>query len=285
MPGGRIPASTSLFPTRVTPAPRLTHRLGSANLIVEMARQTLGKKRVPRVTQASVPAPPALFLTAAQGLECKDTPSFHAADPRPQAPQTTPRPRARGLAPAGRGLPTGLAGDWLKPARWQRKEPIWAAAAGGGQAPTAVGCGWASRLLLPPTGLFLGDLGDLRPWRAGAPSVTLPLPLVDERAGRRPASEKAQQAPGPLRAQPREKNPTWGVVRFSVDTSQHPARPVVTSVSQMSPKEVNHLPKVTRPGSGGPRLEPWSARLHAFVLRVVHKQKSSVADYSWNGTG
>lgn len=105
-PGERAdprPPLRSLLPTPgVTPCPP------SAN-VVRLARLTPGKEAevAPRRTRLGPAFPARALPDSAPGLG--------------KPPRASARTRAR--APAGRGLPTGLAGDWLKPPR-RRKEPI-----------------------------------------------------------------------------------------------------------------------------------------------------------------
>lgn len=62
---------------------------------------------------------PELFLTAAQRLGCKCTPSFHWAGPRSPTLHTARTPRARARVRAVQGPPDRPAGDWLEPQRCQ----------------------------------------------------------------------------------------------------------------------------------------------------------------------
>lgn len=66
----------------------------------------------------------------------------------------------------------------------------------------AVGRAWVSPRVPRDTGLAQRTRGTSDEGGTGAQSMTLPPPLAAECAGRRPASEKAEQGPGLLRARP-----------------------------------------------------------------------------------
>lgn len=170
----------------------------SANLFVRMARLTPGKEQRLLGSQTPLLPSPGLLLTAPRGSGVRVRPLFTDPVRYPQLHDPTGKPpalpSAQGRAPTGRSLPTGLAGDWLRPRHGRRKEPIRAAAAGGRQPANGR---WARLGFPPPAALALRSPGTSDPDGEGAPSLTLPPTLT---AGRREASEEAEQGLDLLRA-------------------------------------------------------------------------------------